>query len=264
MNDRSGHEAPVVVMVTPKHDAVRWAAAYADRRGSPLRILHVSPRVSTLVDELRASYPGLPIDHRLVVEAIGDALIAESEHAHSIVLADSGEEVLDGESVVTAVSSLARCPVISVPPDAVWQDSAAPVIVGTHHLERTPRKLEFAFAEADRLGTGVRLVRCTTSRRAADTTDDLDEVLAALTARYPDVPVHSEVLGTSASSAMAWHAHFGSMVVLGSRRGGAVRGALFRSISRAVLRHGSSPVVVIGRQALRTSPVVSELGSARS
>ena len=99
MNDRSGHEAPVVVMVTPKHDAVRWAAAYADRRGSPLRILHVSPRVSTLVDELRASYPGLPIDHRLVVEAIGDALIAESQHAHSIVLADSGEEVLDGESV---------------------------------------------------------------------------------------------------------------------------------------------------------------------
>ncbi|MCS7483683.1 hypothetical protein ACFFQW_46690 [Umezawaea endophytica] len=261
MNDRSGHEEPVVVMITPRQDAVRWAAAYAHRRGSSLRVLHVSPRVPSLVEELRASFPGLPIEHRLVAEAIGDALVDESEHAHAIVVADSGELVFEGESVVTALSALARCPVISVPPGAVWHDSAAPVIVGAHHLERTPQKLEFAFAEADRLGTGVRLVRCTTPRRA---TDDLDEVLGALVERYPDVPVHSEVLGASASSALAWHSHFGSMVVLGSRRGGPVRGALSRSISRAVLRHGSSPVVVIGRHARRTSPVVTELGSARS
>jgi nucleotide-binding universal stress UspA family protein len=263
MNDRSGHDEPVVVVVTPQRDAVRWAAAYADRRGSPLRVLHVSPHISSLVDELRASFPDLLVEHRMLTAAIGDALVAESEHAHSIVIADSGEELLVGESVVTALSALARCPVVSVPPDAVWHDSAAPVIVGANHFERTPQKLEFAFAEADRLRTGVRLVRCT-PRRAADTTDDLDDMLDALIARYPDVPVLSEVLGTSASSALAWHSHFGSMVVLGSRRGGTARGTLLRSIRRAVLRHGSSPVVVIGRLARRTSPVVSELGNARS
>ncbi|MCS7476886.1 universal stress protein [Umezawaea endophytica] len=254
MEDRA---EPVVVMATPHPDAIRWAAAYADRRGSSLRVLHVAPRVPAVVDELRAAFPGLLVEHRLMAEAIGDALLTESEHAHSIVVADAG----DGDSVVTALSALARCPVISVPPNAVWHDSAAPVVVGVHHPERTARKLEFAFTEAEKLGTGVRLVRCEPSRRPAD---DLDEVLTAFTALHPDVPVHTEVLGTSAWSALAWHAHFGSMVVLGSRRGGAVRGALVRSITRAVLRQRSSPVVVIGRRARRTSPVSPELGSAKS
>ena len=263
MNGHPGQDLPVVVVATPRPDAVRWAAGYAHRRGSPLLVLHLSPRIDALLDELGARYPGLPVDHRHVADAVGDTLVSESEHAHTIVLADVGEEVFDGESVVTALSALARCPVVSVPPGARWQDQVAPVVVGVHRLERTRQKLEFSFAEAHRLGTGVRLVRCIPPRRPVDATDDLDELLGRLAERYPDVPVHSEVLGTPASGALAWHAHFGAMVVVGSRRGGAVRGVLFRSIRRAVLRHGGSPVVVIGKQARRTA-AVSELGSARS
>ncbi|HEX6345902.1 universal stress protein [Umezawaea sp.] len=255
-----GHDDdPVVVVATARRDAVRWAAGYAHRRGSPLFVLHLSPLAADLLDELRGRHPGLRVDHRFVADALGDALVTESEHAHAIVVDDSGEENFDGESVVTALSAIAGCPVVSVPPGARWQEQPAPVVVGVHHRERTPQKLEFAFAEAQRLGTGVRLVRCTSPRRPAD----LDELLAELAARHPDVPVHSEVLAASAPRALAWHAHFGAMVVVGSRRGGIVRGALFRSIKRAVLRHGGSPVVVIGRQA-RRSAAVSELGSARS
>jgi hypothetical protein len=259
----NGRTQPVLVVAQRGPDAVRWAAGYAHRRGSPLLVLHLTPGIDALLDDLRARYPALPVAHRRVTGAIGDTLVSESEHAHAIVLADSGEEVFDGESVVTALSALARCPVVSVPPGASWHDQVAPVVVGVHRLERTPRKLEFAFAEAHRLGTGVRLVRCVPPRRPVVVVDELDELLCELAGRYPDVPVHSEVLGTAAAGALAWHAHFGAMVVVGSRRGGAVRGALFRSIKRAVLRHGGSPVVVIGKQA-RRSAAVSELGSARS
>jgi len=260
MNGNPGHDDdPVVVVATARRDAVRWAAGYAHRRGSPLLVLHLSPLVVDLLEELREHHPGLRMDHRFVADALGDALVTESEHAHAIVVDDSGEEVFDGESVVTALSALARCPVVSVPPGTKWQEQPAPVVVGVHHLKRTPQKLEFAFVEAHRLGTGVRLVHCASPRRPVD----LDGLLAELAARYPDVPVHSEVLATPAPGALAWHAHFGAMVVVGSRRGGAVRGSLFRSIKRAVLRHGGSPVVVIGRQ-VRRSAAVSELGSARS
>ncbi|MEO6090270.1 MAG: universal stress protein [Umezawaea sp.] len=259
----NGRAEPVLVVASQGPDAVRWAAGYAHRRGSPLLVLHVAPRVDALLDDLRDRYPDLPVDHRHVADAIGDTLVSESEHAHTIVLADSGDEVFDGESVVTALSTLAQCPVISVPPGSRWQGEVAPVVVGVHRLERTPQKLEFAFAEAHRLGTGVRLVRCAPPRRPVNATDDLDELLGGLAEHYPDVPVHSEVLGTPAAGAMVWHAHFAAMVVVGSRRGGAVRGSLFRSVKRAVLRHGGSPVVVIGKQARRSAPA-SELGSARS
>jgi hypothetical protein len=259
MTSDPGHDDPVVVVATARRDAVRWAAGYAHRRGSPLLVLHLSPLAADLLDDLRGRHPGLRADHRFVADALGDALVTESEHAHAIVVDDAGEEVFDGESVVTALSALAGCPVVSVPPGATWQEQPSPVIVGVHHLERTPQKLEFSFAEAQRLGTGVRLVRCASPRRSVA----LLELLAELAARYPDVPVHSEVLAAPAPSALAWHAHFGAMVVVGSRSGGTVRGALFRSIKRAVLRHGGSPVVVIGKR-VRRSAAVPELGSARS
>ena len=256
----NGTDEPVVVLAEPRREVVRWAAEYAGLLGSPLRVLHTAPVVSGLLDELRGQHPGPAVDHRHVADALDDALVAESEHAHAIVLADSGEEVVDERSVATALSTRSRCPVVSVPPGATWRDRVGPVVVGAHHPERTPRKLEFALAEAARLGTGVRVVRCGRSRRPAD---DLDALLGALGERYPDVPVHAEVLDTSPSNALAWHAHFGSMVVVGSRRGGALRGALVRSLGREVLRRGPSPVVVIGERC-RASIALPELRDARS
>ncbi|WNV88652.1 universal stress protein [Umezawaea sp. Da 62-37] len=219
--------------------------------------MHLQPDITAVTDQVRSRFPDLAVRQRYARDRVGDLLVAESEHAHLIAVADEGAVVFEGESVITALSALARCPVVSVPPGAAWTDPAAPVIVGVHASARSREKLEFSFAEADRLGTGARLVRCA-SRGPAD------DLLREVSARYPDVPVHSEVLGTPAASAVAWHAHFGSMVVLGSRRGGAVRGALVRSISRAVLRHASSPVVVIGPSCRRFSPAVSDLDNARS
>ncbi|MET1074650.1 MAG: hypothetical protein ABWY11_18530 [Umezawaea sp.] len=250
MNDR-----PVLAVVTPRLDAVRWAADYASRRGSPLLLVHLSPDITAVTDQVRSWFPDLAVRRRFAGDRGGHLLLAESEYAHVIAVDEDGTEVFEGESVVTALSALARCPVVSVPPGAVWTDPAAPVVVGVHDRGRSLEKLAFSFAEAERLGTGVRLVRC-----ASGGPDPLREV----SARVPDVPVQSEVLDTSAVSTVAWHAHFGSMVVLGSRRGGSLRGALSRSISRAVLRRASSPVVVIGPMCRRFSPAVSDLDNARS
>ena len=263
MNGNSSDE-PVLVVVTPRLEAVWWAADYAHRRGSPLLLVHLARDITAVTEQLRTRFPKLPVRQRYAEDRVGDLLVAESEYAHLLVIADEGTEVFEGESVVTALSTLARCPVVSVPPGALWGDPAAPVIVGVHDHDRSVEKLAFSFAEAERLGTGVRLVRCAPRRRSRGPADELTDLLREVSARFPDVPVHSEVLGAPALSALPWHAHFGSMVVLGSRRGGAFRGSLFRSISRAVLRHASSPVVVIGPRCRRFSPVASDLDNARS
>jgi nucleotide-binding universal stress UspA family protein len=117
------------------------------------------------------------------------------------------------------------------------------VVVGVNGGKESRAALAFAFAEADRLGTGVRVVRCTPRRYWARDTEGVRRLIDELSVRHPDVPVQSEELLGSPVRALVWHAGFGSVLVLGSH------GSRIRSVARAVLRRASCPVVVIGPHA---------------
>lgn len=266
-------DKPVLVAVTPEPaslDAIWWAANYARKRGSPLLFAHVALNVSSIVDRVRTRFPDVVVKQRFATGSMVDALVSESDEAHLIVIADECREVLPGRSAVAELGELARCPVVGIPSGVVWYEPIRPVVVGVHDRARSLEKVEFAFAEADRLGTGVRVVRCSTRRSPGGSTaqaNALRHLIDKLTARYPDVPAQTEAIEGSPSRALAWHARFGSMTVLGSPRGGRVRGALFRSVSRDLRRRATSAVVVIGPHALATSRISPEmpfLDTARS
>lgn len=263
MTGQPAHDTPVIVTVQPNSaslDAVWWTADYARHRGLPLRIVSTSLDSSSIVDLVRIRFPDLVVRNMSTTKPLVDALVDESQHAHLIVV----DHQPRNNALVTALSARARCPVLALPRGAEWNEPVRPVVVGVHGGERSPAVLAFAFAEAERLGTGVRVVRCAPGPVTGCT---VTEAIAGVAAGHPDVPLRVEGSNCAPVHALAWHAHFGSMVVVGSRGKGRVLGALFGSISRGVLHQASGPVVVIGPYAIaayQAHQAVSDLDTARS
>ncbi|MFE5123198.1 universal stress protein [Streptomyces sp. NPDC056669] len=73
----------------------------------------------------------------------------------------------------------------------------------------------------------------------------LDDAEADLSARYPDVPVSTEVVEETAVPALVAHGAGSQMLVLGSRGRGAVAGFLLGSIGLHVLGRATRPVVLV-------------------
>lgn len=263
MSGRPAHDTPVMVTVSPKSaslDAVWWAADYARHRKLPLRIAPTSPGISSIVDLVRVRFPDVVVRTMSTTKPLVDALVDESRHAHLIVVGHQPRN----NALVTALSARSRCPVVALPRGAEWSEPVRPVVVGVHGGERSPAVLAFAFTEADRLGTGIRVVRCASRPVTGGAVAD---AIARVSAGHPDVPVQVEESNCSPARALAWHAHFGSMVVVGSRGRGRVLGALFGSVSRGVLHHASGPVVVIGPYAIaayQAHQAVPDFDTARS
>jgi nucleotide-binding universal stress UspA family protein len=76
--------------------------------------------------------------------------------------------------------------------------------------------------------------------------ENLDRVLDCWRARFPDVRVETQSWCDSPTAALVGESVGAALVVVGSRGRGAVRGRLFGSVSRTVVRDARSPVAVIG------------------
>jgi nucleotide-binding universal stress UspA family protein len=173
---------PVVVGVDGSESAlhaVRWAAREAERRGAPLRLVHVChlvpvrhPRQVTPPPEYHDAVleqgrhwlteaseaaghavPGQAVSTDLHAGVAADVLIAESRTAQLIVLGSRGlggfTTMLVG-SVAVALSGHAHCPVVVM--HATTRDGAppedGPVVVGVDSSELSDAALTFAFAAA--------------------------------------------------------------------------------------------------------------------
>jgi nucleotide-binding universal stress UspA family protein len=240
-------DKPLVVQVSPEAgslDAVWWAADYASRRGSPLLLVHTSPDILSIVEQVRRRYPEVALHQEFATGSAVDILVAESATAHLVVVGRRPRRVF-AKATATELSARARCPVVAVPPGLRWYDPELPVVVGVHNGDSAPDLLAVAFTEAEALGTGVTVVRC------GPRSDDVERSISAAATRHPGVPLHTEMIGGSPARALAWHAHFGSMVVVGSHGAGP-------SVSRAVMRRTSIPVVVVGPHAVL--PATSDTG----
>jgi nucleotide-binding universal stress UspA family protein len=176
---RSTHHHTVVVGVDGSEDslrAVRWAAAEADRRSVPLRLVHAFDRTEEhvvgqpalgnqdrdillaqarrLLTESAAvaetAVPGLEVEAQLVVGYPIPVLVDESDRAQLMVLGATGRtrflELLAG-SVASGLAAHGRCPVVVVR-GAEQPSTSAPVVVGIDGTPASETAIAFAFETA--------------------------------------------------------------------------------------------------------------------
>ncbi|GAB3703185.1 universal stress protein [Corynebacterium nasicanis] len=166
------------------HNAVRWAANTANKRGIPLRLASsytmpqflyaegmVPPQelfddlqseTMEKIDEARAIAhevaPELKIGHTIAEGSPIDMLLDMSRDVTMIVMGSRGLGGLSGMvmgSVSAAVVSHASCPVVVVREDNTVDESTkyGPVVIGVDGSDVSQRATEIAFAEADARGS---------------------------------------------------------------------------------------------------------------
>lgn len=217
--------------------------------------------------------PGIDDLHVRVVAVEGApvrALVEESEGADLLVVGSRGRGAVRSAllgSVALHCVTHARCPVLVVRGRPAEPSPAAPVVVG---LDGSPESLaacRLAVEEAARLGVDVDVVAAysmaeywTELRSVVVPPPEqihdrvqhrADELMASVRqaavvepeARVPVVRVHA--VEGAAQDALVQRSRSASLVVVGSRGGGAVRGLLLGSVALHVAMHAASPVAVV-------------------
>jgi nucleotide-binding universal stress UspA family protein len=157
---------------TPSQNAVRWAAAEAERRATGLCIVHAYPlpqlgqpvqhdvdkllraEAADLLDRVaestRRDHPHLEIINRLVQQAPVNALRSESVGATLTVVGARESSRLGGAilgSIASAVAAVNSAPVAVVHTDHPLNGSG-PVLIGIDESGGSSAAIEFAFTEA--------------------------------------------------------------------------------------------------------------------
>ena len=170
---------PVVIGIDgspASQNAVRWGIALAERRGSPVQLLHAyDPAISELrvgegfrssvvssvyeaaQDQLEAAriqafdiQPELTLTTTLVDDSAAVALIDASKTAEAVVLGAqgaSGFSTLVAGSTVMRVATHAGCPVVTVP-TSESNTRGSGVVVGVDGSALSEAAIAFAFREA--------------------------------------------------------------------------------------------------------------------
>lgn len=217
---------------------------------------------------VRAMAPDVEVSACTVRGSPRRVLLRESRDAHLLVLGPrrrSGrrpgvQRLLHG-SLTLQVTAGAGCPVTVVHPSGAAAPDAVPprVVVGVDGLPRSDAATGFAFRAASRRGIGVTAVHAW----AADCPADLEAVTAPLVTTeaaahalvegavatwrelYPHVPVTTEVVRRHPAAALVAGSAGAALVVVGSRYRRAGLGAVFGSVSRAVVNGAVGPVAVV-------------------
>ena len=257
----------VLVGLSPDTDSlatITWAAEYAGKLHAPLRVVQAGtaklPALHNTTGAVRARYPQLSLSATTADCGLADALADRADDAHLVVV----DRDMATTDVASAVAARASCPVAAVAPGAAWSDETRPILVGADGAEHSEQALRWAFAEADRLGCGVRVVHCqphgTSGAATNQRRNSVFDLVALFTGRYPDVAVQLHTLVCAPAKALAWHSQFASMVVIGYREHG-----LGGRIYRKALRESACPVVIAGPDTtLDVALAASALHSVRS
>ena len=282
----SSDHKPVVVGLDDSPQgraAVDHAAALADRRHLPLRIVHVidttqyaslatgywmpaydeGPRLlagssmSETVARVTRQHPTLSVATRIATGSIVMLLLEESRDANILVLGLRGSggfaELLVG-STTLHMTSRAHCPVLAVPPPVHRSRERKGIVVGVDGSPESAGALEFAFHEASETGqplTAVMAYLDPASLGAAVVQPLLQEELSAATAgwgeKYPDVAFDRTIVRSQSAQALIERSKTATLLVVGSRGRGELR-SMFGSVSHSVLHHSETPVVVVPHQ----------------
>ena len=212
----------------------------------------------------RSVHPGLAVTVRLLHGSPGQVLLRQSGEARLLVLGcrSAGRPRRLQGSLAARLSASARCPVAVVHPAAgtLRPGPAGPrVVVGVDGTRRSDPAVGFAFRAAQQRGLTVTAVHAWCADRPADLEavaaplissevgayDLLHRSLARWRTEYPDVPVDVEVVRRDPTSALLAGAAGAALVVVGTRGRGPARGAVFGSVSRAVVDRAPGAVAVV-------------------
>ncbi|POX55064.1 stress-inducible protein [Streptomyces sp. Ru71] len=281
--------------------AAEWAAREAALRGLPLTIVHVaepvplpwaqapllgeetrarwSERISReTADGLRLRHPGVDLAVVRLAGRAADLLSAAAADAELIALGSRGMSGVAGYlvgSVGQAVIARTQVPVVLVrageqaadehESDPVGIPSAAtafrPVVLGLDTAGPAEELIRFAFDEADRRRTALRVVHAWAlptyylyglsldaglhDKIARDKGAELAEALRAWRRKFPAVEVGEESRSGSAAALLIDAAHAASLVVVGRRVRRAPVGPHIGPVAHAVLHHAPAPVAVV-------------------
>ncbi len=262
--------------------AVMWAAHTAALHGCPLRIIHSLPRWEgdfpffppgrfeeaekhgrSAVEEasalVREAYPDLEVATDLPMGTPTQVLLAEAEHAHSVVLGAKGGAVGDllmGSTTLQLVGH-AKCPVAVVGHAAAGHDR---VVVGTDGSPDSTRALDYAFEEASLRKARLRVVNALglpqgwpkhllrplpeDNEEVASRRQEVERQLAGLREQYPDVTVEVHVHRLDPVTVLTDASHKADLLVVGSRGRGGFHGLAVGSVTHKMLHLVGCPIVV--------------------
>ncbi|MGN0095083.1 MAG: universal stress protein [Corynebacterium sp.] len=197
-----------------------------------------------------------------------DLLLQLSEEADIVVMGSRGLGGLSGlvlGSVSSAVVSHASSPVVVVRKDndVTANNKYGPVVVGVDGSDVSRKALEYAFREADARGATLRAVHswadaqvqtslvglaAVQSQLDAMTAQErkiLQDELAPMRKKYPDVKVEEVVDRDRPIQVLKDNSDDAQLLVLGSHGRGGFRGMLLGSTSRALLQYAPCPMMVV-------------------
>lgn len=257
--------------------ALDWAADEAHRRGVALTAVHglwmpmaAVPFGDAAVlppsDELRTyatqvldqarkrvedAWPDLPVDTALMLRQPAEALLhAGCEAALTVVgtrgLSAIGATVLG--SVSGRVAAHSTAPVVVVPPHR--GDGDGTIVVGVDGSAHGDAALRFALAEADLRSARVVAVTAVHAHPIPRPIHDPDGLVAAAVERARTATGSRAEVGIRAEAGnpaevIAEAGKDATLIVVGSRGRGEMRGLLLGSTSHGVLHHATRPVAVV-------------------
>ncbi|MFK4104251.1 universal stress protein [Streptomyces sp. NPDC019531] len=268
----------VVVGVDGSLVAVRaldWAAEEAVGRGAALRIVYAvadrdeaGPVLASAASRVHERHPGLPVETRAVEGGAVRVLAGESEGAVLTVVGTRGFGGVSGllaGSVSWRLAAHVHGPLLVARGDHP-RDGERAVLLGLEG-DADEAAAAYAFQEASRRGTRLRVVHSTTHRH---TTPELPSLLAAtspgqerqaqsdraeeavprfsiagLREEYPEVEVDSRTVRTGPAHALLAGTHEAGVVVIGTcRRAGRI-GPPVGPVAHVLLHHSHCPVVLV-------------------
>ncbi|HUZ10561.1 MAG TPA: universal stress protein [Acidimicrobiales bacterium] len=267
----------------PSLAALDCAAREAEQRGADLNIISsctypvsmgylsvptekVQDQANTIAVEATAraqsTAPGVAVRAEVTERSALLALVRASDGADLLVVGSRGRGAFAG-TVLGSVSRYcahhAHCPVLVVrpnvpaPPAPGEPEEPARVVVGVDGSESATAALDWAVAEAARSGSRLQVVCAWRNigvfATAADLQRAAEETVEAAVARAAGAAPDIQVEGTAKEGFPALsllEASVGaSMLVVGSRGLGGVKGALLGSVSQSCLHHAPCPVAIV-------------------
>lgn len=272
----SKQSRPVVVGVVDDQPVVlRYAAAEAERRGCPLRVVHCwsfpdlgaefvvqSDGTTTMHTDAQCT---LDAAHAVVTEVMPDldstyvgvygaptaVLIDEARTATALIIGADDlpwfERFLDGE-LSPHLARVAACPVTVVPEKGPTGTGDGGVVVAIDGKTSAVGPLRYAFEQADLRGAVLHVIYSAPSGTFHDELDtyraNQAEVVAGWQEQFPGVQVLRSTSSGGATEACIEATASAEVLVLGRPHGHSPF-ALIRPVARAVLRKTECPVVVV-------------------
>ncbi|GAA2243881.1 MULTISPECIES: universal stress protein [Kitasatospora] len=262
--------------------ALIWAAHDAALHGCPLYIVHVLPawemdfpfhppgrwqsasrRGAAILAEaeamVRESHPDLDVGCQQLSGSPSEVLCSVSKQARNVVLGARGEGGLGNllfGSVGLQVAGHADGPVVVVGQLTTGHHR---VVVGTDGSPHSVSAMEFAFDEASLRGTRLQVLRVWQMPVPAEAPErelvpedveaeqrrEVEEQLAGLRKKYPDVEIETELVRGKAAPALVRASDRADLAVVGSRGRGGFHGLALGSVGHALLHYGTCPIAVV-------------------